>query len=352
MTADQATRDVVVVAASAGGVAALQKLLSALPAGLPASILIVVHLPASGNSTLAAVLQRSTALRVTFARPGDRLEHGHVLVAPANHHLLVVDGGVQLSQGPRQNGVRPAADPVFFSAALAAGPRVIGVVLSGTLDDGAAGVAVIEDHGGCVAVQDPAEAEYDGMPNAALDATENAFCGSIDKIAEVILREAGTPVGPVTPQRDVELERRVTELLTPAEVPQDRPPGTFSGMTCPDCGGPIYTSEASTPPALNRYECLVGHVWSSRTLLEHQATALERALNMAARQLEERMLLTRRLGDGAAERGHTLSAARFRQASEDTGDALETIRAVLADIAPLQETPSDVGADLPGHQVP
>jgi two-component system chemotaxis response regulator CheB len=352
MTADEATRDVVTVAASAGGVVALRKLLHGLPADLPATILIVTHLPASGNSTLASVLQRSTTLPVSFARPGDLLEYGRVLVAPANHHLIMVDGAVRLSQGPRQNGVRPAADALFYSAALAAGPRTVGVVLSGTLDDGAAGCAAIERHGGMVAIQDPAEADYDGMPNAALEATANAFCGSIEKIAEVIAREARTPVGPVAPRRDRELERRMTDLLSPAVAPDRRPPGTFAGLTCPDCGGPIYTAQAAASAGVNRYECLVGHAWSPRTLLENQATAVERALNMAARQLEERMLLTRRLGDGAAERGHTVSATRFRESSEETRAALETIRGLLADVSPLQETPQDLRADLPGHQVP
>ncbi|WP_329244777.1 chemotaxis protein CheB [Actinoallomurus sp. NBC_01490] len=352
MTVHEATRDVVTVAASAGGVTALQKFLSSLPADLPATVLIATHLPASGNSTLAGVLQRSTSLRVAFARPGDLLELGHVLVAPANHHMIVTDGGVQLSQGPRQNGVRPSADPLFCSAALAAGPRALGIVLSGTLDDGAVGAAAIERHGGLVAVQDPAEASYDGMPNAALDATENAFCGSLEKIAEMVVREARTPVGPVPLRRDRELERRVADLLSPASAPEERPPGSFAGLSCPDCGGPIYTAAATGGSHLNRYECLIGHAWSPRSLLENQATAVERALNMAARQLEERMLLTARLSEGAADRGHKVSAAQFRRVSEDTRNALETIRGLLAEISPLQNTPQDVSADIPGDEVP
>jgi two-component system chemotaxis response regulator CheB len=352
MTAREATRDLITVAASAGGVRALQRLLAALPADLPASVLIVSHLPASGKSALAGVLQRVTALKVAFARQGDPLEHGRVLVAPANRHLLVVDGTVQLSQGPRQNGVRPAADPLFFSAALAGGPRTTAVVLSGTLDDGAAGAAVVESHGGLVVVQDPAEADYDGMPNAALGGTKNAFCGSIDKISEVIVRQVHLPLEPVKPLRDMELERRIADLLRPPSVPEDRPPGAFAGLSCPDCGGPLYTAKASASANLPRYECLIGHAWSPRSLLEDQGSALERALGMAARQLEERMLLTRRLGDGAAEHGHTVSATRFHQISEETRNALQTIRNLLAEIPTLQNTPDDVGADLPEAEVP
>jgi two-component system, chemotaxis family, protein-glutamate methylesterase/glutaminase len=314
--------------------------------------LIVTHLPASGNSTLARVLQRSTGLCVAFAESGDLLRPGHVLVAPANRHLLLADGAVRLSDGPRQNGVRPAADPLFFSAALSVGPRALGIVLSGALDDGAAGAAAIERHGGLVAVQDPAEADYNGMPNAALDATAAAFCGSIEKIAEVVVREARTPVGAVTAEPDTLLRQRVADLLAPASVPEDRPPGTFSGLSCPDCGGPVYSAESSDAADVPRYQCLIGHAWSPAALLDGQAGEVERALSMAARQLEERMLLTRRLGDSAATRGHTVSATRFHRVSKDTRDALETIRGLLAQISRLQNAPADTEADTPDAEVP
>lgn len=330
----RATRDIIAVAASAGGVFALRRLLGALPGDLPASVVIVTHLPASGNSMLASVLARAGSLPAEFAKDGEVLKAGQVYVAPANRHLFVVDGTLRLSAGPRQNGLRPAADPLFFSAALAGGPRVIGVVLSGTLDDGAAGAAVIERHGGIVAVQDPAEADYDGMPRAALAATNQAFSGSVEEIAGFLVQMTGVELGTDVPARDLDVERQVIELMNPPLARQGRSAVTFAGMTCPECGGPVYSN---TPPEPLRFECLIGHAWSPNTLLEGQTLSLERALGVAARQLEERMLLTGRMAESATARGHHLSARRFREATDETRQALETIRNLLDGVSAAPE---------------
>ena len=157
-------RDIIVVAASAGGLMPLRAFLAGLPADLPASVLVVLHIPATGGQALPGILDRSGPLAAGSAQDGEMLTHGRVYVAPADRHVLVVNGSIQLSQEPRQNGVRPAADPMFRSAALYGGPRVLAVVLSGTLDDAARGCGAVEQHGGRVLVQDPAEAAYPGMP--------------------------------------------------------------------------------------------------------------------------------------------------------------------------------------------
>src|SRR5215475_3322052 len=168
-------RDVVVVAASAGGLQPLRSLLRDLPPNLPAALFVVLHVPATGGRSLPHILNRAGPLQANAAVDGEPIRPGRVYVAPPDQHLLVVQDAVRLSRGPRQNGVRPAADPLFRSAALNGGPRVTAVVLSGTLDDAALGSATVERLGGQVVVQDPAEAEHDSMPRNTIGVTRHAI---------------------------------------------------------------------------------------------------------------------------------------------------------------------------------
>jgi two-component system chemotaxis response regulator CheB len=159
----------IVVGASAGGVEAMKRLASLLPGDLPAAVLLVIHFPTSAASRLPVILERSGPLPATHAIDGEPLRAGHIFVAPPDHHLLVRRGHVLLLRGPKENGVRPAVDPLFRSAARAYGPAVVGVLLSGTLDDGSMGFLSIREHGGRTVVQDPEEAGYPGMPLSALE---------------------------------------------------------------------------------------------------------------------------------------------------------------------------------------
>jgi len=161
-------RDLIVVGASAGGVQALCAFAAGLPADLPAAVLVVLHLPAGATSFLAPILTRSGPLPAVVAGGGEPLRRGQIQVAPPDHHLLVMDAQVALSRGPTENGHRPSINALFRSAAVAAGPAVIGVQLSGVLDDGVAGLVAIAARGGLVMVQDPADALYSGMPEQAM----------------------------------------------------------------------------------------------------------------------------------------------------------------------------------------
>ncbi len=161
--------DIVVIGASAGGVEALIRLTSALPRDLPASLFVVLHTPARSKSMLPAILSRSGNLPAIHAEHGSAIEPGCIYVARPDHHLIIKPGFVSVTQGPRENRQRPAIDPLFRSAALAYGHRVVGVVLSGSLDDGTSGLVSIKARGGTAIVQDPADALFDSMPRSAIE---------------------------------------------------------------------------------------------------------------------------------------------------------------------------------------
>ncbi|WP_063813612.1 chemotaxis protein CheB [Herbidospora daliensis] len=318
----QQGRDLVVVAASAGGVEPLRALVARLPPSLPAAVLVVLHVASSGSSALAGILDRSGPLKAAPAEDGLPLVRGEVRVAVADHHLLVYDEHQRVSRGPRYNGYRPAADLLFMSSAVAAGPRVAGVVLSGTLDDGARGCELVERHGGVVAVQDPEECAFPGMPSAALRASDRAHVLPASRLAEWIVDQTRSPVIAEESMPDDELLRDLARYLTP-RLPSTPPEGELSGFTCPDCSGPLYTRPGNPEP---RYDCRVGHSWSMDTMIAGQADAVERALWVAVLRLEERGRLLRRMIHSAERLGHRMSVARLAEEADQTREALETIR--------------------------
>ncbi|MFC4591575.1 chemotaxis protein CheB [Sphaerisporangium corydalis] len=325
--ADPHARDLVVVAASAGGVEALRDLLARLPADLAASVLIVLHVPARGSGALAGILDRAGPLEAAVATDGERLRHGRVYVAPPDHHLLVQAEAVRLSRGPRHNGHRPAADPLFLSAALYGGPRTLSVVLSGTLDDGARGCAAVERHGGLVAVQDPEESAFDGMPRAAIAASVSPEVLTLKQIAEWIVLRGQGRTGEAS-MRDPEVEREVSLFLNQGRI--EAPEGTLSGFSCPECGGPIYETQTRSDP---RYECRVGHGWSAESMVVSQSEAVERALWVAILRLEERLRLLERMIRKAREQNRKYSFQRMVEEAEQTGQALETMRMLQSRIS-------------------
>jgi two-component system chemotaxis response regulator CheB len=326
--------EVVVVAASAGGLQPLRTFLSRLPASLPAALLVVLHVPATGGRALPGILDRAGPLHCASAVDGEPARVGRVYVAPPDRHLLLVKDSVRLSRGPRQNGLRPAADPLFRSAALHAGPQTTAVVLSGTLDDAALGSATVERRGGRVLVQDPAEADYDSMPRNAIAATEHAVIAPVADLAklitEIAMKESPDQgnggkraMAPARDTRlDAELESELAGMLA-GDPETDTRSRAYSGLTCPECGGPLYTGAEHT------FDCLVGHRWSPQSLFEEQSSSLERALWLAVRALDERRRLAARLAGAAQERGHPISANQFAAAAGEAGEAADAIREVV-----------------------
>jgi two-component system chemotaxis response regulator CheB len=346
--------DTIVIGASAGGVEALQTLLAGLPADFKARVLVVLHLPPIGATALASILDRNTELEVRTATNRDRLEPGVILVARPDHHLVVVDDNVLLTRGPRENGHRPAIDVLFRSAAQALGPRVIGLVLSGALDDGASGLRTIRSCGGLGVVQDPDDAQYSSMPLSAIAAARPEHVLPVKRIPALLTELIGIEVpDPPRAAPDPSLERLRLEVamaeMDPAAYHEHQRPGTSSGLTCPDCQGVLFTlteagSDSSAGPEFVRYRCRVGHAWSPESLLAENRTAVEGALWMALRTLEEKAALCADLSERANRSGARLSADRFADQGADATMAAEVLRDLLAEGAGYQNLQED--ADL------
>jgi two-component system chemotaxis response regulator CheB len=320
---------VVVVGASAGGVEALVALVGSLPAHFPHPILVVLHVSPAGTSVLPAILDRACRLRVASATDGERLRPGHVYVAPPDCHLLVEDAAIRLSQAPRENGHRPAIDPTMRTAAATYDGATIGIVLSGSRDDGTAGLLAIKAHGGTAIVQDPDEALYPAMPRSAIAHLTPDAILPVGAMAAWILRQ--TPNGdPPGSEAVMALEHHTHDPRLAVAEHSDEAPHTATGQgtrfTCPDCGGVLFERRESN---LERFECSVGHVFSIESLSNAQAEALETALWAAVRSLEDRAAMLKRLARRADVDIQRRSALTFERQADEALERARTIREAI-----------------------
>lgn len=326
------TRDIVVIGASAGGVEALMALVHALPEDLPASVFIVQHVSAGAISSMPAILTRAGRLPAGHAIDGERIQPGRIYIAPPDRHLLVHHGYVRVVRGPRENHSRPAIDPLFRSAALAYTGRVIGVVLTGALDDGSAGLATIKRLGGIAMVQDPEEALVRSMPEHALAMVDVDYCLGVVAIAQTIVQLSQSPAPeegamhmPPRDGHDLAFEGRIAAMEL-ASIEDDGRPGSPSQFGCPECGGVLWERD---DVELLPFRCRVGHAYSAATLLESQSNSVEVALWSALRALEEKASLTRRLIERAGTGRYQALAGRYQEQLRDTEREAATIRELL-----------------------
>jgi two-component system chemotaxis response regulator CheB len=287
-----AARDIIVIGASAGGVNALETLVADLPADLPATVIVAMHLAAGTPSILPEILSRAGPLPAVHPRDGETYRRGTIYVAPPDHHLLVRNGSLRLTRGARENLHRPAIDPLFRSAAVAHGPSVIGVILTGALDDGTAGLSAVKRCGGTAIVQDPADAPHPSMPASALKNVAVDHCVPVSGMAALLARLAGGAVkGPLpTAPASIKAEDCMIERQQDDEDVLDRI-GSRSTVTCPECNGTLW--ELSDDPV--QFRCHVGHAYSPRTLMAEHTRRLEDALWAAIRSFEESASLSERV---------------------------------------------------------
>ncbi|RKQ93925.1 two-component system chemotaxis response regulator CheB [Solirubrobacter pauli] len=313
-------RRVIGVAASAGGVEALRRLVTELPADLDAALCVVLHIPPTGRSLLAPILDRDSALTAVLAEDGAPLRAGMIYVAPADHHLLVRNDRLELSRGPKENNVRPAADPLLRSLARSWGSCAVAVVLSGALDDGAAGAAVVANAGGAVLVQDPEDALAPGMPSAALSATTEAEVRPLAQLAAAVERVVASAIPPLREEDTVTTEPGPAKSVD-GPMHLDGPP---TGFMCPECRGPVWEHQEGH---VLRYRCRVGHAYSEEAMVDSQNNTVESALWAALEVLEERAALLTRI---AVRPGtHDRTRARFERGAREAAARAENIRRVL-----------------------
>jgi two-component system chemotaxis response regulator CheB len=321
--------DLIVIGGSAGSVGALEVIVRALPADLAATVCIVVHTAPYVPNTLPQVLRGVTPLDIRAATQGAPLEYGRIYIAPSDEHLLVEPGRLRLSHGPKENRTRPAIDPLFRSAALHYGPRVIGVILSGALDDGTAGLWAVKDCGGIAVVQDPADALVPSMPRSAMTNVAVDHVYAARAIAPILEKLVRTPVEPrvAAPRADIgDLEREVgIAAIDESTHWRSERYGVPSRFACPECGGVLWSARAE-PLSLR---CEVGHAYSAGTLADEQTEAVERALWASLRALEDRAELAALRAANAHDKGQEDVATRLNVQREASQAHAATIRELL-----------------------
>ena len=327
---DERAPSLVAIGASAGGVEALKEVAAGLPRDLPAAVAVVLHLPAGAESRLPRILSRAGPLPAAQARDGEPLRAGHIYTAPPDRHLLVRDGRCVVVRGPHENGVRPAVDVLFRSAAVEYGRRALAVVLTGARDDGAAGAAAVGRRGGTVLVQDPEEALFAGMPESAVKLDHPDAVLPLAEIAGAIAHAAVdlSQEAPVSDNHRDEMRLETDYAMLGADaIGRNGPPGEPSAFACPECGGVLWEVEDDD---VLRFRCRVGHAYTAEGVLDAEGDQLEQALWTALRALQERAHLAERVAERTRTRGAARSTHRFEDLAREAREQADVIRRVLA----------------------
>jgi two-component system chemotaxis response regulator CheB len=316
---------IVVIGASAGGLNALTKLLSQLQDDFPAPILVVQHISAdaTGNVLLAAISENSK-LNCAQAENGMSLLPGHLYLAPSDHHLMIdEEGKILVTKGAQENRSRPGIDPLFRSAAVAFGNRVIGIILTGYLDDGTAGMKVIKRCGGTCIVQDPTDADYPAMPQNALNQVKVDYCLPLSEIGGLLYRLVARKTGRLKPvPKDILIEAKIAARVL-SDLASVNALGNQVPFNCPGCGGVLW--QVDKGPSI-RYRCHTGHAYTAASLLAEQTAKIEETMWTALRMFEERknLLTTLSKGQTGAALRSSLERAKLSQVH------IDRIKAILS----------------------
>lgn len=316
--------DIIVIGASAGGIEAVSDLIVQFPENLKAAVFVVIHISSASPSLLPGILARNTPLKVSEAGSGTEIKYGNIYVAPSDHHLLLKDGIMITSRGPKENRARPAIDPLFRSAAAEYGPKVIGIILSGLLDDGVSGLRAIKRCNGITIVQNPEDALFPDMPQSAIQNVEIDYKLPVTKMGAVINRLVMEETnGNSDPPKDVKKEIEVAQT---GVYKNSYEPNTGYVYSCPECNGPLSEIKDGT---LLRYRCITGHSYTASALLSQQDDVFEAALFAALRILEERANMLERMSTNNPKPLHTKTFADIKRRAEETRQHAKVIRDLI-----------------------
>jgi two-component system chemotaxis response regulator CheB len=326
----EGNRNIIVLGASAGGLKALRWIVSRLPANLDAALFVCVHVAPDRPSHLPQILSKAGPMRASHPADGEEIRTSRVYVAPPDNHLLVNERNVRVVRGPQENRYRPAIDALFRSAALAHGTRVIGVVLSGQLDDGTVGLQAVKKCGGVAVVQDPNDAEYSSMPLSALRYVKADHCVSLEALPEVLMRlvhERPSTRKAAAPN-DVKVESEIAEqkLNTEQFLEKVESIGSRTTYACPLCNGSIWQIGSEDPL---RFRCHVGHSFTGEFFWAEQSQNLENALWSAIRIMEEKVTFARMFAERMKLNDRTELAMRYESHAVLIDKELSVIRDII-----------------------
>jgi len=335
---------IIVVGASAGGLTALGELVTYFKTGMDAAVCIVLHLSRTGiGDFLMQRLQPLTPLACRMGKAGMAIERDCIYIAPPNGHLLVKEDKIIIGHGPEENRWRPSIDVLFRSAAVAYDGHTIGIILTGLLNDGTAGMMAIKKSGGACIVQDPNEAEYPDMPLSVLNSLEVDYCvplsGMADAIGEVLQKKVSAPKQRVPEEIKTEsviAEKMATSLEMPAKL------GEKSVYACPDCGGGLWLIKDGN---LDRYRCHIGHSYTEKDLVLKQGEQIESTLWVALRMMEERTALLKKMENERRQRGFMRTAAYQQQRVDELQMHIDELKKLIFQIQ--HNTNNDVRLNLP-----
>lgn len=323
-------RDIVVIGASTGSIAALSNLMQNLPLALKAAVFIVLHIPPHAPKQLPEILGKAGQLKTVSPKDGEEIEPGKIYIAPPDHHLILEEGRMVVKKGPSENYFRPSIDVLFRSAAFVYGPRVMGIILSGILDDGTAGLYTIQRFGGLTIVQDPEDAQFPYMPENVLQYVHVDYTVSIAEMLPLIRRLVEQPAPKRTDISAREMKMLEKEIVIAAHDNAFEMGimelGEFTQFTCPECHGALLSLKEGT---MVRFRCHTGHAFSASALLAGISSSIEEALVQSLRGLEETIMLLKSIGEWYQKAGNTGGADIFFKKADEMAKRAQAVHGLV-----------------------